>query len=192
MTTQQEDDDSVTVAAAVDDSAALGWAGDEADAAVSVLSVDEQPTIESAAPAGQVTELEPVVEPEPTAATDATLARELLIESNPNPLEVQTDSGKREAFSNGTLVLVGLLAGIYLLYAIGWFIGGGRIEPATETLLDRVGFVVAFWLSVALPILWFATSMLATKKTWSRITALLIGLVLCIPWPFIVVGAWGV
>lgn len=219
MTSEKNGDDSVTdaadasVDALADESAAFTWAGDDLDA----TAAPETAVSQADAPEGAVEEafdsvtsglvenetgpdpdsaagvaLEETAEPAPTAATDPDLARRLLTESNPEPQPVAPAEFKREPLSNASLVLVGLLAGVYLLYSIGWYIGGGRIDAARGTLLSDFGYHATFWLAVALPPLWFTASMLGTKKKWTRLTALLIGVVLCIPWPFVMVGALGV
>lgn len=95
--------------------------------------------------------------------------------------------------SNAMLVTVGILAGAYLLFTIGWIIGGLRLQGTAQFLVSPVGYTVAFWLAVAAPALWFLTVFVLTRlaKAWIRVLLLLGGLALLVPWPFILVGAVG-
>ena len=98
------------------------------------------------------------------------------------------------ASASGTseLVVVGILAGVYLLYMIGWLIAGLRLR--TLPLLPDFAYLVAMVLAIAAPALWFAASWLLTRraKTWVRLAALLAGVVLLVPWPFVTFGWMGV
>lgn len=95
--------------------------------------------------------------------------------------------------SNTVLVTLGILAGAYLLFTIGWVIGGLRLQGTAEFLVSPVGYTVAFWLAVAAPAVWFVTVFLLTRasKAWIRVLLLIGGLALLVPWPFILVGAVG-
>lgn len=191
MTSMKNGDESITDAAGAsdalvaDDSAAFSWAGDDlvGSPGTDVAVVESASSLEATTAAS--TELV-----EPAASTAPTAPAAPVVVAEPEP--ITPTEPKREPLSNASLVLVGLLAGVYLLYAIGWYIGAGRIDAARGTLLSDFGYHATFWLAAALPPLWFTASMLGTKKTWTRLTALLIGVVLCIPWPFVMVGALGV
>ncbi|WP_431801075.1 DNA polymerase III subunit gamma/tau [Microbacterium sp. bgisy203] len=104
-----------------------------------------------------------------------------------------TMPGDAQPMSNGTLVTLGILAGAYLLFTIGWIIGGIRLQGTAQFLVSPVGYQVSFWLAVAAPALWFLTTYLLTRasKSWVRIVWLIAGLVVLIPWPFVMVGAVG-
>ena len=95
--------------------------------------------------------------------------------------------------SNAMLVTLGILAGAYLLFTIGWVIGGLRLQGTAQFLVSPAGYTVAFWLSVAAPALWFLTVFALTRlsKAWIRVLLLCGGLALLVPWPFILVGAVG-
>ncbi len=103
---------------------------------------------------------------------------------------------------NVALVATGVVAGIYVLLAIGWVIGGLRLAAVAPLLVapgggDVPGWsggnVVAVWLAVAAPVLWFTTVMLATRRSrsWLRWLLLAAGALLLLPWPFIMVGVTG-
>ena len=84
------------------------------------------------------------------------------------------------------LVLTGILAGIYLLYTIGWFIGVGRItNPAGEPVAAFM-FSLGTWLAVAAPAVWFGVSYALTDgRPRIRLVWLILGVVLLAPVPFI-------
>ncbi|PZU49552.1 MAG: DNA polymerase III subunit gamma/tau [Microbacterium sp.] len=104
-----------------------------------------------------------------------------------------TMPGEREPMSSATLVVLGVIAGAYLLFTIGWIVGGLRLQGTAQFLVSPLGYQAAFWLAAAAPALWFATVLVLTRdtKTWMRIVWLVAGMVLLIPWPFVMVGAVG-
>lgn len=96
------------------------------------------------------------------------------------------------AMGNAALIGVGIFAGVYLLLALGWLLGAGRLQLVAQLFLDPVSFQVTLWLAVlALP-LWFATVFWLTRgaRTWVRFVLLAAGAVLLIPWPFVLAGAF--
>ncbi len=99
----------------------------------------------------------------------------------------------RPPLSNAMLVTLGVVAGIYLLYTIGWAVGGGRLQATAEALVIPAGYQLTRWLSVAAPALWFGTVFLLIRATkpWIRLLWLVAGLALLIPWPFIMPGMVG-
>ena len=88
------------------------------------------------------------------------------------------------------LVTLGLLGGIYLLYTIGWIIGGGRMQEAAVFLVEPAAIVPALVVAVAAPALWFGTTLLLTRHraVWLRLTWLIAGALLLVPWPFVMIG----
>lgn len=96
------------------------------------------------------------------------------------------------ATSSVALVGVGILAGIYLLYTIGWFLGVTRLGNPLADPLGRTLFGLGGWLAVAAPLVWFGTTYVLTgDRPRLRLIWLLIGVVLLAPLPFIS-GAGGI
>lgn len=95
--------------------------------------------------------------------------------------------------SNAMLVTLGILAGAYLLFTIGWIIGGLRLQGTAEFLVSPGGYAAALWLAVAAAPVWFLTVFVLTRaaKAWVRVLLLVGGLAPLVPWPFILVGAVG-
>lgn len=103
-------------------------------------------------------------------------------------------AGETSQIGNVALVALGILGGVYLLYTIGWIIGGLRLQVIAPALLvSPVAYVPAFWLAVLAPAIWFLTTLLLTRRsaTWLRFAWLAAGAVLLVPWPFIMIGAIG-
>jgi hypothetical protein len=100
---------------------------------------------------------------------------------------------EREPMGNATLITLGILGGVYLLYAIGWIIGGLRLQGRAEYLVTDVMYQGSFWLAVLAPLLWFGTVFLLTvrSKPWVRFSWLIAGVALLLPWPFVMIGAVG-
>jgi len=100
---------------------------------------------------------------------------------------------ERRPVNNATLITLGILGGVYLLYAIGWVIGGLRLQGRAEYLVTDIMYQGSFWLAVLAPILWFGTVFLLTLQSapWVRILWLVAGVALLLPWPFVMIGAVG-
>ena len=92
------------------------------------------------------------------------------------------------------LITYGILAGAYLIYTIGWVVSVQRYNATVVTSpepLNAFMFGLGEILAMLAPALWFAASLLLTRgrKPVIRLLALLIGLLVVLPWPF-VLGVW--
>ncbi|MDR6141310.1 hypothetical protein QE375_000864 [Microbacterium foliorum] len=95
--------------------------------------------------------------------------------------------------STAMLLTLGIVGGVYLLYSIGWVVGGLRLKPLANLIVADAMYVPWFVLAVAAPALWFLAVWVLTraKAAWIRIGLLLLGVVLLVPWPFVTVGVIG-
>lgn len=160
------------------DDDALNWAGDDA--------------LEARHPeGGRTVRARPAVS---AVAAESAAAPARGHESDAAPASAhEPDTGADEplpAIGTVTLLMLGVLGGIYLLYTIGWVLGGiGMQLPVTFTL-PVVLYQGALWLAVLAPALWFVAVLAATRgsRSWVRMVWLLAGAVLLIPWPFVVSG----
>lgn len=127
--------------------------------------------------------VEAAAEPRPEATTgitsdapDSTVAA-----SAPQPM------------GNAMLVGLGVMGGVYVLWMIGWLIGGFRLQGQADYLITDGMFQASFWLSVLAPPLWFVSVLLLTRRArgWQRVLWLVVGIVLLVPWPFVLVGTVG-
>lgn len=92
------------------------------------------------------------------------------------------------------LVTYGILAGVYLIYTIGWVItiqGLGNFRTPSSDVLAEIMFQLGEALAITSPAIWFAAAFILTRgrKPIVRLLWLLVGLVAIVPWPF-VIGAW--
>ena len=97
------------------------------------------------------------------------------------------------ALGNAALIGLGVLGGVYLLFTIGWIIGGLRLQKVATFLVSPIASVPAVWLAVLAPAIWFAVILWLTRRsrTWLRFVWLVAGAVLLVPWPFVLVGGVG-
>ena len=95
-----------------------------------------------------------------------------------------------EPLSSAALVSLGLLAGIYLLYSVGWLLGGGVLRTASGFLVTDAAFFPAYVAAVVAPVVWFAVTLVLTRHsaTWLRFVWLAAGVVLLVPWPIVLFG----
>lgn len=116
-----------------------------------------------------------------------TVIDETAVESAPVPHAVASGT------TNVALIATGVLAGVYLLYAIGWLIGGLRLQGRAMYLVTDVMYQGSLWLAALAPVVWFATVLFTTRRShpWVRYVWLAAGAVLLVPWPFIMIGAVG-
>ena len=107
-----------------------------------------------------------------------------------------TDDGptaEKTPMGNAELITLGVLGGVYALFAIGWLIGGLRLQGWRPFLVTDAMYQGSLGLAVLAPVLWFATVFLLTRaaRTWVRFAWLAAGVVLLVPWPFVMIGAVG-
>lgn len=105
----------------------------------------------------------------------------------------QAEAEPAPALSNATLLSLGVFGGVYLIYVIGWIIGGLRLGLFALAAVPAPMYYASFVLAAAAPVIWFATTYLLTRgaKSWLRIVWLFAGVLLLVPWPFLMVGAVG-
>lgn len=107
--------------------------------------------------------------------------------------ETVADPEESEPLSTATLLVLGVVGGVYLLYSIGWVVGGLRLKPLANFFVADAMFLPWFVLAIAAPALWFLATWVLTRgrAAWVRVSMLLLGVVLLVPWPFVTVGVIG-
>ncbi|HWI29981.1 MAG TPA: DNA polymerase III subunit gamma/tau [Microbacterium sp.] len=181
------------------DDDALSWDGDE-DPTLDVRPAASTDAPEPVAGPGAV-----VNAPEPASLPDGwnavgkgseavTGEHDVAAESPAHAVPATAEEEAPAHLGNAALIAVGVLGGIYLLFAIGWLVGGQRLQGLAQFLVTDVVFQVSLWLAVLAPLVWFATVWIVTarKALWMRFVWLGAGIVLLAPWPFVMVGAVGV
>jgi hypothetical protein len=188
--------DGVTYAGGMtsDSDDALTWDGDDGEAASSARprarrAGEAAPSAEAAGDE-PTPDVRPAVAAEPPAVPDASSA--------PAPasvLEHADDESEAEpaGLSTAMLLTVGVIGGVYLLYSVGWVIGGLRLKPLANLIVADEMYLPWFFLAVAAPLLWFLASWILTRgrAAWIRVLALILGVILLVPWPFVTVGVIG-
>jgi hypothetical protein len=152
------------------DDDALSWDG------------DDDPTLD----VGVDTPRTSRVEPTTVAAPAAPRARE--------PRRVAEDQRNDDApggLGNVALVSLGLIAGAYVFFAIGWFIAGLRLQAVSGLPVDPITLTAMTVAAACAPLVWFTASFALTRRarTWIRFAWLIAGIVLFVPWPFLLTGA---
>lgn len=135
-------------------------------------------------------------EPEGAAITDVTRADAERPEDSADPDlavagETEGTAGTRR-MGDAALVFVGVLSGVYLLWTTGWVLGVMRMSRAIAGTPDPM-FLASMVLGVLAPAIWFGAAWFLTRGRagWTRIAALLGGIVVLVPWPFVMVGVIG-
>lgn len=111
----------------------------------------------------------------------------------PETPPAKAEEPEAEGLGTAALVSIGVLGGVYLLFAIGWLVGGLRLQGRYQVLVTDAMYQGALWLATAAPLIWFATTLFATRKTraWVRWFWLVLGVLFLLPWPFLMIGAVG-
>jgi hypothetical protein len=166
------------------DSDALSWEGDDDGAAVA--GSPRRPADRRAGAGADAPDAHGPADADPDPRADA--GRHAAQEPE------RTDgAAEREGLSTAMLLTAGIVGGVYLLYCVGWVVGGLRLKPLANLIVADAMYVPWFVLAVAAPPLWFLASWVLTRgrAAWIRVTMLLLGVVLLVPWPFVTVGVIG-
>lgn len=114
------------------------------------------------------------------------------IEAPVDELEVDDDelddAADSDPASNSVLLVVyGIFAGIFVVYAVGWIIAVQTISVADAGTLALILDRLAQFLAFLAPVIWFFGVLLFVPNTRvrARILWLLLGIVALAPWPFI-------
>lgn len=83
------------------------------------------------------------------------------------------------------LVVLGILAGVYLLYAVGWGIHAFTTPARAVGVFPVIMYELGEFFSIASPLLWaFAVWVVVKKPVW-RLLWIFIGVLVLVPWPFV-------
>lgn len=196
--------DGVTYAGGMtsDSDDALSWDGDDeptapnprrqkrrpSDAATDAGDAGE-PATTDAGPDRSIPAQAPAPTPFPSTSSGAASGPRLVDVDELDEDETEEPAG----LSTVMLLTLGVIGGIYLLYSVGWVVGGLRLQPLASFFVVDAMFLPWFVLAVAAPALWFLAVWVLTRgrASWIRISALILGVILLVPWPFVTVGAIG-
>ncbi|KQX07289.1 MULTISPECIES: hypothetical protein [unclassified Leifsonia] len=163
------------MAAARDDDA-LNWAGDDDP---TLVAKDDRAVdgIGSSETAGR-SELRPGWVPvgEPGRVTTPDTATDAAHDENDAPSQT----------SSATLITLGVLGGIYLIYMIGWGVVATRMSTGALDPVAQFMFGLGTWLAILAVPLWFAVTLWLTRgRPRTRLLWLFAGVVLLVPLPFL-------
>lgn len=101
----------------------------------------------------------------------------------------QSSTGRAEAVSptgSVELVVLGVLGGVYLLYAVGWIIVATRLSNGSVDPVAQFMFGLGGWLAVLAVPLWFGITLwLSAGRSRVRILWLVAGAIVLAPLPFL-------
>lgn len=98
----------------------------------------------------------------------------------------------KEGLSSVLLITYGILGGMYLLYTVGWLLSVfNDNRTAFADPLTEVMYQTGEYLAIGAPALWFITALVLSRgrKPIVRLLAIVAGLLVVIPWPFVLLGA---
>ncbi|HEU4850137.1 MAG TPA: hypothetical protein VFS93_06980 [Terrimesophilobacter sp.] len=121
-------------------------------------------------------------ETDPTHVAAPASARDAAKTSSPSNAEARTGLG------SVLLIVFGILAGIYLLYAIGWGIHAFSHSVPVAGVFPVIMYQLGEFLAIVSPLLWAGAVWLLLRKPVWRLFWLFVGVVVLAPWPFILGG----
>ncbi len=107
--------------------------------------------------------------------------------TEPTGTTARTGSAAEPVGGSLLLVVFGILAGVYLLYTVGWVLSAQRSVPAPLAPFDTVMAGLRLGLAMAAAPAWFAATLWSTRdrKPLFRLLWLVLGGILLVPWPFV-------
>jgi hypothetical protein len=163
------------------DDEALGWAGDDDPTLAPEGAVGG-----AAAPRGRGSRRG---ETAPAAAPRTVLDEAEDAEDRAAERELEEAERASAQLSSAALIGLGVLGGVYLLYTIGWIVFFSRYEMAIDVTFGVFSDLIARTLAIAAAPLWFVATLLITQRRRRyRFLWLVIGVLVLIPWPFLIGG----
>ncbi len=103
------------------------------------------------------------------------------------PVPATETAEPKAGLSPAILIAFGILAGVYLLYTIGWVITTQRNPVMLPGILDQVMFQTREVLAIAAPAIWFVSTLLLTRgrKPLEPLLWLAAGVIVLVPLPFV-------
>ena len=146
---------------------------------------------ESSLASGWTVEGQPAIEPQgsaplPVEPTEASAG------PRSEAGDAATEStGESTQLSNGALVLLGLIGGVYLLFTFVWFSWANAAATANAAVIETSGSLggvlqqIVFWVAPFAPALWFTSVLVLCRGARVRrmVAWLVLGLVVLVPLP---------
>ncbi|MFK4728263.1 DNA polymerase III subunit gamma/tau [Agromyces mediolanus] len=169
------------------DDEALSWAGDD-DATLApgwkrVGRATTAPDTQGAADAPTAADASTA----PDASTEVTAAT---VDGDASGSSEAPDGADRAGQTGSVeLVVLGILGGVYLLYAVGWLIVATTPPPELTDPVATFMYALGRWFAVLAPALWFGVTLwLCAERHRARLLWLVAGAILLVPIPFLLRG----
>jgi hypothetical protein len=121
------------------------------------------------------------------SATDA--SSEHTASSDVGEAAAETADGEapaeRRQTGSAELLILGVLAGVYLLYTVGWLLTAVRTDAPGTSLVADAMYTLGLWLAVLAPALWFGLAYAVVSRPSRRLLWLVVGAVVLMPLPFV-------
>ncbi|MBO1902124.1 hypothetical protein J4H92_09210 [Leucobacter weissii] len=116
--------------------------------------------------------------------------------AEPTPTADPQPRDEREQLGNGTLVLLGVIGGLYLLYTWVWLSWANHYAGLNAELAGDAGVLgsilqqTMYWAAPLAPALWFFSALLLNRgeRTWRLALWLVIGAIVLVPLPMFDLG----
>lgn len=97
----------------------------------------------------------------------------------------ETSAAERRQSGSVELLVLGVLAGIYLLYTVGWLLTAVRTDAPGTSIVGDAMYTLGLWLAVLAPALWFGLVYAVVARPSRRLLWLVVGAVVLVPLPFV-------
>ncbi len=101
-------------------------------------------------------------------------------------------AGEATPLGNAALVGIGMIAAAFILFSVGWLIVSVRLQSVPGLPVPGPTLLATTLAAAAAPLVWFGAVYALTRRSraWVRFVWLGAGLVLLVPWPFLLTGAF--
>jgi len=123
-------------------------------------------------------------------STDDELGVDLDDESGDADAEDDVDDGPA-VMSSASLVVHGVLGGVFLLWAAGWIVAVGDFTNPFTDAISSLMWNLGELFAVAAPIAWFVAVivLVPVERTGRRLAWMALGALLVAPWPLVIGGS---
>ncbi|MBX3094272.1 MAG: hypothetical protein KF680_07040 [Cryobacterium sp.] len=99
-----------------------------------------------------------------------------------------TDPVARTAMSSALLIFYGALAGVYVLYTVGWVLAALGDTTPSVSVFAQLMHEFGLFCAIAAPALWAIAVFVLARRPATRAAGLAIGALVLVPWPFVLGG----
>lgn len=121
------------------------------------------------------------------SATDASPEAAATADDGEEAAETADDDAPavRRQTGSAELLILGVLAGVYLLYTVGWLLTAVRTDAPGTSVVGDAMYTLGLWLAVLAPALWFGLAYAVVSRPSRRLLWLIAGAIVLVPLPFV-------